>query len=34
MQNPENIILSVSLLVICVLLLAANFRDVKKTHRK
>jgi hypothetical protein len=28
-----NIILSSSLFVACLLLLAANFRDVKKTHR-
>jgi hypothetical protein len=27
-----NAILSIALLVICVLLLLANFRDIKKTH--
>jgi hypothetical protein len=29
-----NIILSASLFIVCLLLLAANFRDVKKTHKK
>jgi hypothetical protein len=29
-----NIILSASLFFVCLLLLAANFRDVKKTHKR
>lgn len=28
-----NNILSIALLVICLLLLVANFRDIKKTHK-